>query len=329
MKILVLGGDGFIGRNCLEYFSNSNMCGQEYEVTAVLKNNFKYAPVPNVSYKFHNLTIETEVIELFNSDKYDIVLQMAASTTGANDVINRPWVHVTDNAVMNSWIFREAVDTGVKHVIFPSCTVMYQPMDERQSESDWSASDRIYDAYFGVGNTKVYLENMCEFFSSIGQTKFTAIRHSNVYGPYDKFDINKCHVLAAFVNKVVNGTDSIEIWGGGEARRDLLYIDDLVNMIDKVIHKQKTPYELYNCGDGFTFSVLELADIIMGLEGKHLEKVFAPSKPNIPTTVRLDCSKANEQLGWTPKWTLEEGLVETINWYKENYNKNELIKEDG
>jgi nucleoside-diphosphate-sugar epimerase len=71
---------------------------------------------------------------------------------------------------MNSWIFREAVLNKVEHLIFFSCTVMYQSKDVAQSEADWSAADRIYSNYYGVGNTKVYLENMCDFYSQIGET---------------------------------------------------------------------------------------------------------------------------------------------------------------
>jgi nucleoside-diphosphate-sugar epimerase len=219
---------------------------------------------------------------------------------------------------MNAWIFREAMKTGVGHVLFPSCTVMYQPKEHPQSEADWSPTDEMYSAYFGVGNMKVFTEKMCDFYSRIGTTKFTAFRHSNVYGPYDKFDLDKCHVVPAFVNKVINAEEILEIWGQGKASRDIIYIDDLINFIDKCINNQKTMYELYNCGAGVAYPILELAKIIMRLNEKELQFEFDPSKPDIPTTVILNCDKAKKDLGWTPSTSVEEGLKKTCDWYKKH-----------
>jgi nucleoside-diphosphate-sugar epimerase len=313
-NMLVCGADGFIGKNALNFFQN------KYNITATLFN--KVAPqrdtVEGVEYISVDLRKESEVVELFQKKCFDVVLQAAATTTGAKDVVERPYVHVTDNVVMNAWIFREAMKTGVGHVLFPSCTVMYQPKEHPQSEADWSPTDEMYSAYFGVGNMKVFTEKMCDFYSRIGTTKFTAFRHSNVYGPYDKFDLDKCHVVPAFVNKVINAEETLEIWGQGNASRDIIYIDDLIDFIDKCIDNQEAMYELYNCGGGAAHPILELAKTIMRLNEKELEFEFDLSKPDIPTTVILNCDKAKEDLGWTPSTGIEEGLRKTCEWYKNN-----------
>ena len=313
-KMLICGADGFIGKSALDYFKD------RYDITATIfsSDSPSRGEVSGVKYTRVDLRVESEVIELFESQQFDVVLQAAATTTGAKDVVERPYVHVTDNAVMNSWIFREATRTKVGHLLFPSCTVMYQPKEHPQSESDWSPLDEIYPAYFGVGNMKVFCEKMCDFYSRIGQTKFTAFRHSNVYGPYDKFDLDKCHVVPAFVNKVINAEDTLEIWGRGQASRDIVYIDDLVDFIDRCIQKQTTRYKLYNCGAGQAFPILHLAETIMKLNDKKLEFKFDLTKPDIPTTVILDCTKAKEELGWEPKVDVVEGLRRTSEWYKDN-----------
>jgi|TARA_A100001515_G_scaffold30725_1_gene23969 nucleoside-diphosphate-sugar epimerase len=313
-KMLICGADGFIGKTALDYFKD------RYDITATLFN--KDVPqrgvVEGVEYVSIDLRVESEVIDLFESKRFDVVLQAAATTTGAKDVVERPYVHVTDNSVMNSWIFREAMRTKVGHLLFPSCTVMYQPKDHPQSEADWSPLDEIYPAYFGVGNMKVFCEKMCDFYSRIGETKFTAFRHSNVYGPYDKFDLDKCHVVPAFVNKVINADEVLEIWGQGRASRDIIYIDDLIDFIDKCIENQESKYELYNCGAGQAYPILELAKTIMTLNGKDLEFKFDLTKPDIPTTVILNCDKAKNDLGWEPKTSVEEGLKRTSEWYINN-----------
>ena len=313
-KMLICGADGFIGKNALDYFKD------RYDITATLfdKEAPKKGVVEGVRYVSIDLRNESEVIALFEETRYDVVLQTAATTTGAKDVVERPYVHVTDNSVMNSWIFREAMRTKVGHLLFPSCTVMYQPREFAQSETDWSPSDEIYSAYFGVGNMKVFCEKMCDFYSRIGETKFTAFRHSNVYGPYDKFDLAKCHVVPAFINKVINADEVLEIWGKGRASRDIIYIDDLIQFIDKCIGNQKNKYELYNCGAGQAYPILDLAKIIMNLNNKSLRFEFDTTKPDIPTTVILNCDKAKKDLGWEPETPVAEGLKKTSEWYIKN-----------
>ena len=140
--MLVCGANGFIGRNALEFFQ------QEYDITAVLfsSNNPDYGKIEGVRYVKADLRIEQEVKDIFEEQQYDVVIQAAATTTGAKDVVERPYVHVTDNVVMNAWIFREATLNKVGHVLFPSCTVMYQPKETPQSEEDWDAGEEIYSS---------------------------------------------------------------------------------------------------------------------------------------------------------------------------------------
>jgi len=309
-NLLICGANGFIGTNCLNYFSKQG----KYNITATYFKNEHISKIDGVRYENVDLRNEEEVKCIMHGQ--DIVIQSAATTTGAKDVIEKPYYHVTDNSVMNSWIFRESVLNNVEHLIFLSCTVMYQPKDVPQKETDWSINDRIYENYFGVGTMKVFMENMCDFYSSIGNTKFTAIRHSNVYGPHDKFDLDRCHVVPAFINKINHATDSLDVWGDGKAKRDILYIDDLVDMIEKIIMKQDSKYELFNCGSGRAYSIEELANFIMNINHKKLKLVFDATKPNIPTTVVLDCGYALEKLGWSAKTHIIDGLGITNDWYR-------------
>jgi len=311
-NVLILGGTGFIGRNAVEYFSKKD----EYQVTATFFKN-EPEPIEGVLFVYADLREEKQVQSIMLNQ--DIIIHAAATTTGSKDVVERPYLHVTDNAVMNSWIFREAMLNKVEHLIFLSCTVMYQSNDSPQSEVHWSIGDDIYEQYFGVGKMKVFSEDMCDFYSRLGNTKYTAIRHSNVYGPHDKFDLDKCHVVPAFINKVINSPERLDVWGDGSAKRDILYIDDLIDMLDKVIENQQVNYELYNCGAGRAYSIKELANVIMDVNDKVLTIEYDASKPNIPTVVVLDCDKAKMHLGWYPRTSIEEGMRLTSEWYKENY----------
>jgi len=314
-NILICGATGFIGRNLLEFYNK-----KDYNITATyFKTEFVTL---NQEYK----NVKWVKCDLRNPDDVksvmsgiDIVLQFAATTSGANDIVNRPYMHVTDNAVMNSLILRECYEQNVEHIIFPSCTVMYQPADYAQKESDWNAQDEIFPTYFGVGNTKVYIEKMCEFFSRLGRTKHTVLRHSNMYGPHDKYDLEKSHVFGATITKVMTNTDGIlNVWGTGEGGRDLLHVDDLVNFVDLAINKQESDYELFNVGLGKATKIVDLVKKIIKYSGKDLEIKHDLSKPTIPTSLFLDCSKAKKLLGWEPSIDIDDGIIKTINWYKNN-----------
>ena len=160
---------------------------------------------------------------------------------------------------------------------------------------------------------------MCEFYSRLGKTKHTVIRHSNMYGPYDKYDLEKSHVFGATITKVMTSQDrKINVWGTGEEKRDLLYVEDLVDFIDIAINKQTTPYELLNIGLGEGIKIKDLVQKIITHSERDLEIVHDLSKPTIPTSLFLDCSLVKEKLDWEPKHTLDEGIIKTLNWYKNN-----------
>ena len=129
-NLLICGGEGFIGRNCLEYFAKSG----NYNITSTYFSSQKHTPIDGVKYVKVDLRDEYQVKNIVKGQ--DIVIQAAATTTGSKDVINQPYIHVTDNAVMNSWLFRESVLNSVKHLVFMSCTVMYQPKPTPQKESE-------------------------------------------------------------------------------------------------------------------------------------------------------------------------------------------------
>ena len=312
-NILICGATGFIGRNLLDYYYNQG----NYNIRAT---HFKrpivegYDKVEWVNCDLRDPNQVKKVIE-----GVDIILQFAATTTGAKDIVSKPYIHVTDNAVMNSLLLREAFEQDIKHFVFPSCTIMYQKSEVAIKESDFNPSEEIQSFYFGAGYTKVYLEKMCEFYSRLGKTKHTVIRHSNMYGPYDKYDLEKSHVFGATITKVMTSEDGkVNVWGIGEEKRDLLYVSDLVDFIDHALNKQTTPYELFNVGIGEGIRIKDLISKIIHYSGRDLEIVHDLSKPSLPTSLFLDCSRAEELLDWKPKHTLDNGIIKTLNWYKDN-----------
>ena len=214
-KVLICGASGFMGMN----IGNSFLENENYDVYGIAKIGNR-RPEKIEANKFYtcDLTNHNHVSDVIKTISPDIIIQAAATTSGAKDILGKPYLHVTDNAVMNSLLLREAYENNVKHFLFLSCGVMYQPGDEPRIESDYNESDEIYKSYFGVGWTKVYIEKMMEFYSRLGRTKHTVIRHTNTYGPYDKYGKEESHMYAATIDKVMkaNDGDTIEVWGTGE-----------------------------------------------------------------------------------------------------------------
>ena len=150
-RLLICGASGFIGQNLMEHFSKN----KNFDVTGVIHNSNIPNHLTNLKFIRGDLKNSSFVNEACK-DK-DIILQFAATTSGANDIVNKPHLHVTDNAIINSLILRASYELDVKKFIFPSCTVMYQSSSSSIKEKDLDLNKELQKQYFGVGNTKLYI----------------------------------------------------------------------------------------------------------------------------------------------------------------------------
>jgi nucleoside-diphosphate-sugar epimerase len=311
-NVVILGATGFIGRNLAIKFCSNPM----YSVTLINHNSPRYK-IENANWINADLRNIKDVQKIIKES--DIVIQAAATTSGVSDIVNNPEIHVTDNAVMNSLILREAFHKKVKHVIFFSCTTMYESNStKKQSEEDYDSNLQVYPQYFGVAETKLYIEKLCKFYSSISETKFTVIRHTNIYGPWDKYDLQRSHVLGATITKVMLANDLINIWGDGAEIRDLLYVEDLAELVENCIVNQKCKHLLINAGSDQGISVANLVKTVIEESGKNLEIIFDNSKPTLKFSFIADSSKALKELGWKSRTPLRIGIKKSINWWKQN-----------
>lgn len=308
MRILICGATGFIGRNLVEYFARR----PEYDVhgTWHIRPRFHHE---RVTWHHADLRRADDVNRLLRS--MDVVVQAAATTSGSKDIVERPYIHVTDNAVMNSLLLRAAFEHHVRHFIFFSCAIIYASSPDPRTEEDFDGSVDMHPRYFGAGWTKIYVEKMCQFYASLGRTKHTVIRHSNVYGPHDKFDADQSHVLAATVAKVTAADREVTVWGDGSEARDLVFIDDLVSFVGLVVSRQQNQHEVLNCGSGRAIAVRALVEAVIRASGRDLTLALDPTKPSIQTAVALDTTKARRLLGWAPETALDDGLRRTLTWY--------------
>lgn len=314
-RVLVCGATGFIGRNLVEALSRR----ADLEVHAVRFTRPAYQ-VPHVTWHQADLRDATAVGPLV--DGFDVVIQAAATTSGSGDIVARPYIHVTDNAVMNSLLLRACFDAKVGQFVFFSCSVMYQPRERPWREDEWDAAQEMHPNYFASGWTKLYIEKMCEFFSRQGVTRHTVIRHTNVFGPHDKFDLKRSHMFGASVTKAMTSTNGrVVVWGSGEEARDLLYVDDLVRFVELAMDRQRTAYEMLHASAGHAVQVKDVVARIVRASGRDLSIEHDLQGPTIRTSFALDSGRARQLLGWEPQVSFDDGVRRTVDWWRATHGQ--------
>lgn len=311
-KILILGATGFIGSNLVNKFKNV----KKYKIYAVFNRKKPHIRHKNIKWIKADLTKLKTLIKI--TKNIDIVIQSAATTTGSQDVINRPYIHITDNVIMNAYLFKALHINSVKHLIFLSCTTMYKSSKRKQKEINFFNPKDFIPQYFASASTKTFNEQMCKFYSSLNKTKFTIIRHSNIYGPFDKFDLNKSHFIGATITKVMKARDKIEVWGKGLEGRDFLYVDDLISFISKAVAMQNDKFQIYNCGSGRLYKINDIVKKIIKYSKKNIKITYNETKPSIPINIVINSKKGQKHFDWKPKVSIEDGIKKTISWFNKN-----------
>lgn len=321
MRILLLGCDGFLGQHILKMLSEHS----DLFITAVGSPRKKpQTSREGITFINGDLTSKTFVDSVINGQ--DVVVHCAGVSTGSKDLFTNPTLQIEDNAIMNTYIISACARTMVKKFIFPSCSLPYQkqhrPFNNMAvKEVDDLLNEEILDIYRGVGWTKVYAEKLCSYFSSIYPINTYCLRLSNVYGPFDKFNTDKSHLMAAAISKALKAADSIDVWGDGTQERDFVYIDDVVAafkylMLNEITSKN----EIYNIGSGTSISVFELFKKVLYLANNANSQIVTnPSMNSVNTKVILNISKAKKELNWLPLVDLDQGILRTIEWYRKYY----------
>jgi nucleoside-diphosphate-sugar epimerase len=268
-----------------------------------------------IEWRRANLMKEDEICRLL--EDVDIIIQAAAVTSGSKDIIESPHVHICKNAVMNSLLLAEAYKRKVKKFVFMSCSVMYKSGvgPQKEDQVDVDAIDR---RYFGAAHTKMYIEKIMEFYSMSGEMTCIAIRHSNIYGPHDKYDEFKSHFFGATVRKIMsNAGGELLVWGDGSEKKDLLYVEDLVRFVESVLCQESSRFEVVNCGSEAAVPIADIVKEMLALSGNEFTIRYDKDMPHIPASIEMCCKKARMMYHWTPKVGIREGIIRTLKWYEE------------
>ena len=121
--------------------------------------------------------------------------------------------------------------------------------------------------------------------------------------------------------KVIQSKDKITVWGDGHEFRDFLYVEDLINLIEKIIDQKNYQYELFNASYGDSIRISDLVNSIVKISNKKIKIEKDLSKPSIPIDLFIDNKKAYDFFQWRPTVDIEQGLKKTIKWYIDNEYK--------
>ena len=312
-KILILGATGFVGRNLAERLYKEGYTN--------LRNHGFTRKLEGFGESVQGDLRDDKFVEEIMKG-VDVVYHCAASTSNAVDTIYAPLLHVTPNVIINALTMEKAYKEGVKKFIFLSSSTIYPESGERAVCETDNIYESIYKTYFPVGWMKRYAEVLCKMYSEIliNPMQTVIVRPANLYGPHDKYDLDKCHVTPASIIKIATRLDPIPVWGDGTEIRDLLYVEDFCEALQIIMEKEEH-HEIYNVGSNSGYSVNEVIEYLKEIEGLESPIDYVNNKaPMIPKRL-IDSFKIFDKLGWSAKTSIKEGLEKSINWYKSEYLK--------
>jgi GDP-L-fucose synthase len=191
------------------------------------------------------------------------------------------------------------------------------PDKEYSITEDEYWDDEPYISYYGYGWSRRYREKVFEHCSHFSKMKILMTRGTAMFGPNDNFNPKTCHVIPALIHRVLSGENPLIVWGSPDVVRDFLYIKDVARGLLLVLEKGES-MRPYNLGYGSTVNIGEIVDTILKVIGKNPKVEWDNSKPTTIPFRACSTERIQKELGFKPKYTFEEGIRETIEWYKNN-----------
>lgn|SRR3990167_8388333 len=301
-KVLVTGGHGFVGTHLV---SRLNALG---------------AIVIAPTQADYDLVDGNQVKAMYEDNPCDMVIHLAAVVGGIGANRQHPGKFFYENAMMGIQMIEQARQFKIPKFVAIGTICAYPkftPIPFKE-EDLWNGYPEETNAPYGLAK-KMMLVQSQGYREEYGFNSIFLLP-VNQYGPGDNFDPESSHVIPALIRKCIeavdSGADSIEVWGDGSPTREFLYVKDTVEAIVLAAEKYNKS-DPVNLGSAFEISIKDLVELVAKETGFKGKVRWDKTKPNGQPRRKLDTSRAKKEFGFESKTTFEDGLAETIKWYKQ------------
>ncbi len=304
-KILVTGGAGFLGSHLVERLSVQNEITVFDDLSTGSLRNLEGA---KDEVRLHRASVLQPKQLAKALEGHDLVYHLAAKTSVPESVA-KPDEYWRTNVEGTLNVLKASVDAGVKRVVFSSSAAIYGT-----SEVVPKVETMRPEPASPYATTKMVGEFACQEISQLKPIETVAVRLFNAYGPRQDPSAPYAGVVAKFSSAVARG-QAVEIYGDGDQTRDFLYAADAAEAME-LAGEKPVAGQLFNVGSGSAVTVNEVARLLSEIIGMPIKAARKEIRPGDVRHSRADIARAMEQLGFTPKTSLREGLERTLAYHR-------------
>jgi len=267
-----------------------------------------------------DLTNQAAVRAFFEEERPDVVVLAAAKVGGINANQTMPAEFAYENMQIQCNVIKACHDYKVKKLLFLGSTCIYPKMAPQPIPEDALLTGPLEVTNEAYAIAKISGLEMCKFFKMQYGDDFISCMPTNLYGPYDNYDLSNSHVMPAMIRKFheakVNNAPTVELWGTGSPLREFLYSDDMADACVYLLENY-SGLQHVNIGTGKEVTIKQLAETVKATVGYEGEIVWNSDMPD-GTPRKLTNVDKLHSIGWTHKVDLEEGVQLAYDWFKEN-----------
>jgi GDP-L-fucose synthase len=275
-----------------------------------------------------DLRSQDAVEDFFSVEKPDVVIDAAARVGGILANNTYPYQFLMENLQIQNNLIDSTFRADVQKFIFLGSSCIYPKLAPQPLKEEYLLTGPLEPTNEWYAVAKITGVKACEAIRKQYGRDYISLMPTNLYGPFDNFDLNTSHVLPAMIRKFYlakeNGNSPVELWGSGTPMREFLFVEDLA---DAVVFALENEFHdnLYNVGTGVDLTIKNLAELIQKTVGHTGEILWDSSKPDGTPRKLMDVSKM-ESAGWKAKIGLEEGIQKTYQWFLEHQGTFKEVK---
>lgn len=308
--------------------SNSRIliAGAHGLVGSAIVRNLKSKGYTNIIEGIRNdvdFTNQEDTYKYFSLMEPEYVFLAAAKVGGIMANKTYPAEFIYDNLMIQSNIIDSAYNFGVKKLVFLGSSCIYPKHPNIPITEDQLMTGPLEPTNDAYAIAKIAGIKMCQSYRQQYGFNAISLQPTNLYGVNDNFNPESSHVIPGIMRRMheakLNGDSQFVCWGDGSPLREFLYIDDMAEAC-YICMNEYNDSEIINIGTGSDITIKELTEIIAKVIDYRGEIVWDISKPNGTPRKVMNVDKL-KSLGWSPKVGIRQGIYQTYEWFKENYDR--------